>query len=88
MTTYEYTTKGTCSKLMQVTLDGRTIKDVKIVGGCPGNTVGVSKLAVGRDVEEVIGELRGIPCGNRGTSCPDQLSYALEQAYAQEQTAK
>lgn len=88
MTTYEYTTKGTCSKAMQVTLDGSTIKDVKIMGGCPGNTVGVSRLAVGREVEDVIKELRGIPCGKRGTSCPDQLSYALEEAYAQERAAQ
>ena len=53
--------------------------DIQFVGGCPGNTKGVAKLVIGRKVEEVIALLKGIPCRN-GTSCPDQLVRALEQA--------
>lgn len=56
-----------------------TIKDLKIIGGCPGNTVGVSLLVKGRKVDEVIELLKGIPCGMRGTSCPDQVSKALQE---------
>ena len=49
----------------------------EFVGGCPGNTRGVAKLAIGRKVEDVITLLKGIQCRN-GTSCPDQLARALE----------
>lgn len=78
---YTYTPEGVCSKQMIIEIDEEndTIISVKIVGGCPGNTVGVSKLVEGRKIEEVIDMLKGIPCGYRGTSCPDQLSKALEQ---------
>ena len=55
------------------------IKNLKIIGGCPGNTVGVSRLVVGRSVDEVIEMLKGIECGARGTSCPDQVAIALEE---------
>ena len=53
----------------------------RFVGGCPGNTVGVAKLAVGRKVDEVVALLKGIQCRN-GTSCPDQLARALEAEIA------
>ncbi len=78
---YTYTPEGVCSKQMIIEIDEKndTIISVKIVGGCPGNTVGVSKLVEGRKIDEVIEMLKGIPCGYRGTSCPDQLSKALEQ---------
>ena len=59
-------------------IEGNIIKKLQIIGGCPGNTVGVSKLVVGRTVDEVIEMLKGIPCGMRGTSCPDQVAKALE----------
>ena len=55
------------------------IEDLKIIGGCPGNTIGVSKLIKGRNIEEVIEMLKGIQCGRRGTSCPDQVAIALEE---------
>ena len=78
---YTYTPEGTCSKQMIIDIDEDTqiIKSVKIVGGCPGNTVGVSKLVEGRKIKDVIDMLKGIPCGMKGTSCPDQLSKALEK---------
>ncbi len=79
---YRYRPEGVCSKEMIIDLDGDTIKSVKIVGGCPGNTVGVSKLVEGKKIDEVIKLLKGIPCGFKGTSCPDQLARALEEIKA------
>lgn len=76
---YRYRPQGVCSSEMVIDVDGDTIKDVKILGGCPGNTVGVSKLVVGKTIDEVIKLLKGIPCGGRPTSCPDQLAQALEK---------
>lgn len=60
-------------------IENNIIKKLKIVGGCPGNTVGVSKLVEGRNIDEVIEMLKGIPCGIKGTSCPDQVARALEE---------
>lgn len=76
---YRYTPKGVCSREMIIEMDGDVIKSVKIVGGCPGNTVGVSTMVEGKNIDEVIKKLKGIPCGMRGTSCPDQLARALEK---------
>lgn len=76
---YRYKTNGVCSREMIIELDGNTIKKVTIVGGCAGNTAGVSKLVEGMNINEVIKRLKGIPCGNKGTSCPDQLAKALEE---------
>ncbi len=78
---YTYTPRGVCSSRIQVELDGSIIKNVSFLGGCSGNTQGISSLVVGMDVNEAIKRLRGIDCRGRGTSCPDQLSFALEQAY-------
>ncbi len=68
-----------CSQEMIIELEGERIKKVVIVGGCAGNTVGVSRLVEGMKIEEAIQKLKGIPCGYRGTSCPDQLAIALEE---------
>lgn len=78
---YTYIPKGTCSKQMIIDINEKdnTINSVKIIGGCPGNTVGVSKLVEGRKIQDVINMLKGIPCGIKKTSCPDQLSKALEE---------
>ena len=78
---YTYIPKGTCSKQMVIDIneEDETIKSVKIIGGCPGNTIGVSKLVEGRKIQDVINMLKDIPCGLKGTSCPDQLSKALEE---------
>ncbi|MBO5924951.1 MAG: TIGR03905 family TSCPD domain-containing protein [Clostridia bacterium] len=74
---YSYRTRGTCSREIRFEVQDGIISKVQFVGGCAGNTQGVSRLAVGRTVEEVIDTLRGIQCRN-GTSCPDQLAQALE----------
>lgn len=75
---YKYIPQKTCSKLMEIEMEDNIVKHVKITAGCPGNTVGVSRLAENRNIDEVISLLKGIPCGVRGTSCPDQLATALE----------
>lgn len=76
---YRYKPEGVCSKEMIVEIENDIIKSVKIIGGCPGNTVGVSTMVEGRKIDEVIKKLKGIPCGFKGTSCPDQLAKALEE---------
>ena len=76
---YKYKPKGVCSYEMTIEVEGDTIKKVTIEGGCAGNTVGVSKLVEGMKIEEAIKRLKGIPCGMKGTSCPDQLARALEE---------
>ena len=79
---YVYKTKGTCSKSITVDLDGKKIKSVQFEGGCPGNTLGISKLVEGMDADQVIERFEGLKCGARPTSCPDQLSKALREAMA------
>ena len=78
---YRYTPSDrVCSHEMIIEIDGNKIKKVTILGGCAGNTVGVSRLIEGMKIDEAIKRLKGIPCGFRTTSCPDQLSIALEEA--------
>lgn len=77
---YRFKPQGVCSREMIIELDGDIIKSVKIIGGCAGNTVGVSKLIEGMKIDEAIKRLKGIQCGVKSTSCPDQLSIALEEA--------
>ena len=76
----EYTTKGTCSRKIIIDVEDGVIVDCKFVAGCSGNTMGVSALVKGMTVEEVISRLKGIKCGFKSTSCPDQLARALEEA--------
>lgn len=73
-----FKTSGVCSRQIDFEVEDNKIKSIKFYGGCPGNTLGVSKLVVGRDIDEVISLLEGTPCRN-GTSCPDQLAKALKQ---------
>ena len=70
---------GVCSKLMLIDAKEGIIEQVQIVGGCHGNTQGLSKLLVGMEVKEAIRRLEGIDCRGRGTSCPDQMAQALKQ---------
>lgn len=74
-----YQTQGTCSTAIDVEVKDGIIESVKFTGGCNGNTQGVSALVKGMSVEEAIRRLKGIKCGFRPTSCPDQLARALEQ---------
>ena len=77
-----YKTKGVCSRSIDIELDGDTIKSVKFNGGCNGNTKGIASLVQGMKIDDVIARLKGTDCGGRGTSCPDHLARALEQAKA------
>lgn len=87
---YVYKTKGVCSRDITVDVDENgVIQEVKFRGGCPGNLLGISKIVKGMKAEDVIASMRGTPCGFKSTSCPDQLTYALEAAMAQSvQTVK
>lgn len=78
--TYTYIPRGVCSRMIQVEIEDDIITDCKFMGGCSGNTQGVARLVVGMDVYDAIDKLKGIDCGGRGTSCPDQLATALEEA--------
>lgn len=79
---YTYQTKGTCSRQILIDLDGDVIRSVRFVGGCNGNTKGISALVAGMKAEDVIHRCEGITCGFKPTSCPDQLSHALREALA------
>ena len=81
MTTYTHYTSGTCSRAIEVVLDDDTrIESVRFVGGCHGNLQGIVALVRGQKAADVIGRLRGIRCGSKPTSCPDQLADALAAA--------
>lgn len=77
--TLSYTTKGTCSRQIDLTVDGDRIESVKFIGGCSGNTQGIAALVVGMSIDEAINRVKGIKCGFKPTSCPDQLALALEE---------
>ena len=75
-----YKTHGTCSRAIEYEITDGVVTECRFVGGCMGNTQGVAALVKGMRVEEAISRLKGIQCGFRGTSCPDQLACALEEA--------
>jgi len=82
---YTYKTQGTCSRQIDVELEGKIIKSVRFYGGCNGNLTGISNLVEGMDIDFVISRFAGNTCGPRPTSCPDQLAKALRAAYKAEQ---
>lgn len=75
-----YQPKGVCSKAIDIVLNGDVIESVKFTGGCNGNTQGVAALAKGMKVQDYIARCKGIKCGWKDTSCPDQLACALAEA--------
>lgn len=74
-----YYPQGVCSRSIDLVISDGLVDDVRFAGGCKGNAQGISNLVKGRPVEEVISLLKGIDCGGKGTSCPDQLSKALQE---------
>lgn len=78
--TYTYKPKGVCSARITFDIEDGIVKNVEFLGGCSGNTQGLSKLCEGRSAEELIKTLEGIKCGFKSTSCPDQLACALKEA--------
>lgn len=77
MTTHTYTPSGTCSRLIEIDMDGSVIADVRFLGGCNGNLKGIGALVKGLTPAQVIERIEGITCGVKPTSCPDQLARAL-----------
>lgn len=80
---YTYRTKGTCSQAIEFEIIDNTVRNVRFIGGCSGNTQGVSRLIEGMNVEDAISRIDGIRCGFRPTSCPDQLATALKKAMSE-----
>lgn len=78
---YTYKTKGTCSQQIEFDLNGNVVTNVSFLGGCNGNLKAISSLVDGMTVEDVEKKVAGIQCGFKGTSCADQLSIALKEAF-------
>ena len=76
-----YKTKGVCCKEIHFEIENGIIKELQFLSGCTGNLQGIAQLAKGRKPEEVINAISGIQCGERQTSCPDQLAIALKSAF-------
>ena len=81
-TRFEYRPKGVCSTKMIFDLDGDTIENLTVENGCNGNLKGISALLKGRNINEVIGQLDGITCHMKPTSCPDQIARGLKEYIA------
>ncbi len=73
-----YKPSGVCSSAIDIEVDGNVIRSVNFTGGCNGNLQGISRLVEGMKVEDAVSRLKGIRCGFKNTSCPDQLAQALE----------
>ena len=80
---FTYKTAGVCSTEINLNIVDNKIEHVDFVRGCAGNLLGISTLVTGMNIDEAINKLKGIDCRGRGTSCPDQLSRALEAYKAQ-----
>ena len=82
--TYTFRPRGVCSQEMRVEVDDQgIIRELQVLGGCSGNLQGIASLVKGMPAEEAIKRLKGIHCGMKPTSCPDQLARGLEQILAQ-----
>lgn len=80
MAMYSYQPSGVCSSRITFEVDNGVVKNVQFTRGCNGNAQGIGRLVEGMNIDEVITRLKGVDCGGRGTSCPDQLAQALELA--------
>ena len=83
MKTFSYKTSGTCSRAIELEIEGDVIVSGQFIGGCPGNTQGIGSLVRGMKVKDAIERMKGIRCGARSTSCPDQMALALEAYLAE-----
>ena len=79
METVEYIPKGVCARKIVLKINDNTLEDVEVVGGCPGNSLGIRKLISGMDIDTIIEKLDGVRCGMKPTSCPDQIATALKE---------
>ena len=80
---FKYKSRGVCSNEMRFEIEDNIMKNLVVIGGCNGNLQGISALVEGMDIDEIINRLKGIRCGLKDTSCPDQLARALEVAKKQ-----
>lgn len=80
---YQYRTSGTCSRVIEFEVNDGIVSSVVFYGGCAGNLQGIARLVEGMPVLEVVSRLKGIKCGFKPTSCPDQLAQALLQVVDQ-----
>ena len=76
---FTYYPRGVCSRQYNFDVEDGVVRSVEVIGGCHGNLQGISKLVAGMPVDEVIARLKGIRCGMKPTSCPDQIARALEE---------
>ena len=74
-----YKTEGVCSTEIIIDIDNDIIKNIEIINGCNGNLKGIASLLKGMNINDVIAKLKGIKCGYKDTSCPDQIAKALEE---------
>ena len=81
---HEYKTKNTCAQMISFKLEGNVVRDIEFYGGCNGNLKAISTLLEGATVEEIEAKLLGNTCGNRPTSCADQLAHAVRKALEDE----
>ena len=79
MEKYSYTPKGVCSRQFNFEIEDGIIKGFEAIGGCNGNLKGIASLLKGMNINDVIAKLKGIKCGYKDTSCPDQIAKALEE---------
>ena len=82
---YKYKTKGTCAREISFEIEDGIVKNVSFFGGCNGNLKGIAALVEGKNAEEIIPLIKGLKCGFKPTSCPDQLAIALQEALDNEQ---
>lgn len=76
---FSYIPTGVCSRKITFEVENDILTDVKFDGGCPGNLLGITSLVKNMPIKDVIKKLKGIRCGFKNTSCPDQLCHALEE---------
>ena len=74
--------KGVCSSSTKVVIEDGIVKDIKVIGGCSGNIEGISRLVIGMKAEDVAKRMKGVRCGFKSTSCPDQIAITIEEALA------
>ena len=77
--------RGVCSRSITMDLEDGIVRNIRFAGGCPGNTVGLARMLEGMEAEEVVRRLKGVRCGFKSTSCPDQLACGLEAVLAQKE---
>ena len=82
---YEFKTKNVRAQHISFDIEGNVVRDIEFHGGCNGNLKAIAKLLEGSTVENIEEKLAGNTCGNRPTSCADQLAIAVRKAYEEQQ---